>query len=286
MASAVEVANQTAQAGFGTVSMWSYFKPLRRKVGVVTLVLACVLVAGWMRSLRRLDRIELPSDDRHFRLLLLYDGKIELESYFNAPAQLLPETFKKTLSRITQYTWAPGEFQPSSLRQSRHVRNLFRTSDNQVNRKLNNAFRFECTIKYIPYWSVVLPFTLLSAWLLLSKPKSKIALQPPRPVKLSIAALIIGGLPLLIYPAVLFASLMGLAGYTTGKEPFLLLVAAYSFHVGTIAYPAVFIPRVIKSINESNRGQDRRAYWISMTPLLYLTILACLTALMSIGATS
>ena len=31
--------------------MFDYFKPLRRKIGVCTLVIACVFAAGWVRSL-------------------------------------------------------------------------------------------------------------------------------------------------------------------------------------------------------------------------------------------
>ena len=30
--------------------MREFFKPWRRKIGVVTLVMACVLMAGWVRS--------------------------------------------------------------------------------------------------------------------------------------------------------------------------------------------------------------------------------------------
>lgn len=37
-----------------------YFKPLRRKFGVLTLVMACVLVAGWIRSKSRMYEASMP----------------------------------------------------------------------------------------------------------------------------------------------------------------------------------------------------------------------------------
>ena len=40
--------------------MGEYFKPLRRKLGVVTLLMACVLMAGWVRSLSIFDAVTFP----------------------------------------------------------------------------------------------------------------------------------------------------------------------------------------------------------------------------------
>src|SRR5262249_50446664 len=39
--------------------MSSYFKPLRRKIGVLTLVMACVLMVGWIRG-RYVEEIFIP----------------------------------------------------------------------------------------------------------------------------------------------------------------------------------------------------------------------------------
>jgi hypothetical protein len=41
--------------------MGDYFKPWRRKIGVVTLVVACVFMAGWIRSFNFADAIQLDS---------------------------------------------------------------------------------------------------------------------------------------------------------------------------------------------------------------------------------
>lgn len=44
--------------------MPTYFKPLRRKIGVLTLLLACVLAAGWVRSY--IDDDEFDANGRHY----------------------------------------------------------------------------------------------------------------------------------------------------------------------------------------------------------------------------
>jgi hypothetical protein len=37
----------------------SYFKPLRRKIGVITLVMACSVALAWVRSLLALDVVAM-----------------------------------------------------------------------------------------------------------------------------------------------------------------------------------------------------------------------------------
>ena len=58
--------------------MGDYFKPMRRKLGVVTLMMACVSVSGWVRSLTELDvLIRLNAHNTH--LLLSGEGTISWE---------------------------------------------------------------------------------------------------------------------------------------------------------------------------------------------------------------
>jgi hypothetical protein len=40
--------------------MATYFKPWRRKIGVMTLMMACVFMAAWLRSYKISDRLLLP----------------------------------------------------------------------------------------------------------------------------------------------------------------------------------------------------------------------------------
>lgn len=61
--------------------MWSYFKPLRRKFGVMTLVMACLLLVGWMRSFSRHDQLEV--GDRTYRSV---DGALSQINTLRVPA--------------------------------------------------------------------------------------------------------------------------------------------------------------------------------------------------------
>ncbi|WP_010586532.1 hypothetical protein [Schlesneria paludicola] len=110
--------------------MGDFFKPLQRKMGVLTLVLACVLTAGWVRSPHIGDKIEFPLGSGEF-----------------------------VVARST----------PDGINLSGR-RPLFDARLVQV-----LATGLPCTLlsnwMTIPYWSIVLPLTVLSAYLLLSKPR-------------------------------------------------------------------------------------------------------------------
>lgn len=155
--------------------MRDFFRSGKRKVGIVTLVLVCVLAAGWVRSLTILDRIELPADDQHFNLLLLYDGKVEIESYaFKnttewTAAQM--KQLKEAYRMITRYTWTPLRSQ--SVQSSSRTPFLSGWDSNIAKRsKLFTNTACERTIRSAPYWWFVSPLTLISTWLLLSKPRT------------------------------------------------------------------------------------------------------------------
>ena len=51
--------------------MGAYFKPLRWKIGVVTLVIACVFVVGWVRSVRVKDEISFEDGAAEDRIILM-----------------------------------------------------------------------------------------------------------------------------------------------------------------------------------------------------------------------
>ena len=104
--------------------MPTYFKPLRRKIGVLTLVLACVLMAGWVRSLSIQDK-ELFNIDSLRNAIISSQGSIAWERW------------------------------------------------------IGNG-RHESTS--IAYWSIVIPVTMLSAWLLLSKSRQKPAARKTVPL--------------------------------------------------------------------------------------------------------
>ena len=136
--------------------MAEFFKPWRRKIGVLTLVVALAFACGWMRSQSRADIFEL--QQRTFSLVFISgDNKFLL-------------------------SWRCGF---DAVEEATHNSNSVRfvvAHDRLVNDKylhwqsiLTNKVSMEGTRsdgsqpRLVPYWTVVFPLILLSAYLLLTK---------------------------------------------------------------------------------------------------------------------
>jgi hypothetical protein len=170
--------------------MMGYFKPLRHKFGVMTLLMACVFSAGWVRSLLIADTLDISSgrfrrdniislhasicwirdDDKkpHNQFIHWYTGRHPARNYHETEAAALdtpehrfpahlPMELHSSFASVENewYYWGFATFDcirpsPSTLR---------------------------TRVLAVPYWSLVVPLTLLSACLLLSKPRAKI--EPP-----------------------------------------------------------------------------------------------------------
>jgi hypothetical protein len=139
--------------------MGELFRRWRRKTGCMTLVLACVAMGGWVRSQNHLDHVSLNLDD-------------ETIHAFNST----PFGIEWMKQRSTGVQWFTGRIRASSNRSTpekydRIFESLFSASD-------LCGFRVgigkDARILVVPYWFIVLPLTLLSAWLLLSKPRTAI----------------------------------------------------------------------------------------------------------------
>lgn len=99
--------------------MGRYFQPLRRKMGVVMLVMAGAFMAAWVRSV------------------------VDCDVYTSGDWTLIS---------------GDGEFSLEKKEAFSHVYNV------------SNPVRHWGPI---PYWSIILPLTTLSAWPLLSKPRTR-----------------------------------------------------------------------------------------------------------------
>jgi hypothetical protein len=100
-----------------------------------------------------------------------------------------------------------------------------------------------------------------------------------RPMRATtIVALILGGLPLVVYPAVLVASFMGLAGHRTGNEAWWEIALANTFYLGTIAYPLLYIAGLIFALVMRKRERPRAGVVASVAPLAFLALLAIAAA--------
>lgn len=153
--------------------MRAYLKPLRRKIGVIALVLSAILTGAWIRSLSTLDTLCYATTDHLWRLTI-EEGLVELTYYHRVSGEpdLPPNTGWKSASNID-----------SRGRKSLHG---YITANLAIADTKFVFYDFSCSTKkwitptidvdqkyyVVPYWSMVIPTTLLSACLLLSKPRA------------------------------------------------------------------------------------------------------------------
>ncbi len=144
------------------MSQTSYFKPLRRKIGVMTLAMACVFAAGWVRSLYSLEMIE-------WRFHSLVCGAASCDQTFLLAGFSDHEQRRGTI--IPEVT--SEEFRPFSELGSRidWRWNLLSIRAGVFAQEL--SWNSAPTHIAIPYPWIVIPLTLLSAYLLLSRPRAK-----------------------------------------------------------------------------------------------------------------
>jgi hypothetical protein len=87
--------------------------------------------------------------------------------------------------------------------------------------------------------------------------------------------IVLGFIPLLIWPAVFLADIMGLAAPRTGHEPQLTITLFTAFLVGSMAYPLVYCPCALVSESIDQKSK-RLALALSVVPLVYLFVVVLL----------
>ena len=142
----------------------SCLKPWRRKIGVLTLVVACLCMAGWMRSFITFDASSAPSGQ-----LISADGGIYGELSVEIPLDFR-FSYASTGANVKGRDYYND---PNMVRKFWHWRFLGFAYGFQP------AVREQAILFIFPYWSLVFPLTMLSAWLLLSKPRQAARVEPP-----------------------------------------------------------------------------------------------------------
>ena len=129
--------------------MGEFFKGCRRKIGVLTLLLACVGIGGWVRSLAFTDscffsiggiwQFGFVSNYGHFGLgVARFTDDVPLR--WNSAKQSRPIRIE-TIALMFDFI---GQVTHHNQRKSQPI---------------------------FSYWSITIPMTLISLWLLLSKPR-------------------------------------------------------------------------------------------------------------------
>jgi hypothetical protein len=87
----------------------------------------------------------------------------------------------------------------------------------------------------------------------------------------------ISGLPLLLYPWVLFANLMSLLAQQPKEPPPLVFrLAYYAFILSTTLYPVVFFACGAMGWNKAHWGSFKSTVFWAIGPLLYLLLIVVL----------
>lgn len=168
--------------------MSEFFKPWRRKAGCLTLVMACMFLVGWVRSGTVDDRVHMRQNDQTLYLLASDpSGLIGATMWVTGVNSKLPPTSHfgwNSSNWIAPNDWL-GSFTAMML--AARYSEIGQSDDSEDSPvgwnwhwcgfHLHGTSNppgpgmFAVTIVVVPYWSVVLPLMLLSAWLLFSKPR-------------------------------------------------------------------------------------------------------------------
>lgn len=130
--------------------MFEYFRGWKRQLGVILLVTASVLLVAWGRSRTVVDIIGLKGTDGCTVLLSSHKGLS-----WNR-VRIGPE-----ISRIPRF-WTRS-WDPTTLRQTEFCGIRFEEGDLKQGSNVKSWL--------LPHWAIVVPLTLLSAYLLLTSPR-------------------------------------------------------------------------------------------------------------------
>ena len=153
--------------------MGEYFQGWRRKIGCITLMLACVFAAAWVRSIGREEGVYFDSKGQTPLMICSRNHFLTIifASHFTRPvvfAQLKLRWFDGDCSGETNeeyWTLANAGF-ANVVTKARTVGGIMIGSafDTSLSNPLKKWF------VSFPYWLITIPLTLISIWLLLSKP--------------------------------------------------------------------------------------------------------------------
>lgn len=164
------VATQQAAADASQGSRVNHFRPLRRKLGVVTILMACMFMAGWARTLHDWkNRWEYDfSPKRHWLVqFVVFRGVIECRSLDFEKYQVDRSESILLNLKLKLFTLQASIADSKPFGVTR-IRGFDIGEDSRL-------VDVKATIYRTPIVALVIPLTLLSAYLLLSKPRQGLA---------------------------------------------------------------------------------------------------------------
>ena len=170
--------------------MREFFRGRRRKVGVVTLLMACMFTTGWVRSFGRQETIHI-CPWRSVFVVVSSDGNVGF-------AQCCYDTHDVAISKsITLFRSSLKRFNvgwsTENILELHNQGEWWTGSQSEWHWKLNGfcvgqashttqSDEHDVSHLMFPYWSIVILLTALSAFLLLSKPRPSTQKKTPEPI--------------------------------------------------------------------------------------------------------
>lgn len=155
--------------------MDTFFHGWRRKMGCVTLLMACALTVGWVRSHVRYDIINLTSGGHSYRFASLFGRYRLIRVGLDGRPKKIWWT-SKDISHITSEDSESWFFNADGTRVDWEGFNVeWQWAWGMFSFGAGTRQQVRWEIFTFPYWSTAVPLTLLSAHLILGTPRKRSA---------------------------------------------------------------------------------------------------------------
>ena len=144
--------------------MREFFRGWRRKIGIMTLVMACVFSVGWVRSVHVKDEFSLRRNANITHHLISSSSRLGWKTVSIDDPQSIQFVINLFFSKPA------GEY---DFFRAPNPDWKWRTEfcGFEFGQFIPKGPPWSESIWLVPYWSITVPLTLLSAFLLLSKPR-------------------------------------------------------------------------------------------------------------------
>jgi hypothetical protein len=139
------------------LTMFNSFNGWRRKLGGATLLLAIIMAGGWIRSLVVLDVFQFPSGTLTCEHCVSVDQALV---WGRLRKQDPRSIYRYPIWNVSEYRSLDSFLEHAGLRPAMGLWGFGRSELNHASDPTRH------TVSIVPYWFFVIPFTLLSIWLL------------------------------------------------------------------------------------------------------------------------
>jgi hypothetical protein len=148
--------------------MGEFFKGWRRKTALVALAFACVLASGWKRSLSSTDSLQFAGGYNAAGTLVSWQGSLVWIRLNKVPSHGLIDFYNDVMCFPEWHQKSPSaNFDLFAAYKVKWRWCCFGCGIGDTGAK-------EAVLLVVSYWFITVPLTLISCWLLLSKPGKSI----------------------------------------------------------------------------------------------------------------